>query len=443
MIDLKALNRLIEQIAEEKGLEKENVISAIEDAIAAAYKKEYGEKGAWIKCEINLKTGELKFFRVKTVVDETTVRIPEKEGEKKEELKEGEEVLPRYNPDRHIFLKEAKEIKKDAQLGEEILFPLEEHQDFGRIAAQVAKQVVLQKLREAEKSSIIEEFKKKEGEIVSGVIQRIERGNVYVNLGRATGVMFFNETIPGEFYKIGERKRFYLLAVQPETKKLAGIVLSRMHPNFIIKLFETEVPEVHDGVVEIKAISREAGSRTKIAVASNVEGVDPVGSCIGQKGIRVMMISDELGQEKIDVIPWSDDPAKFIAASLSPAKVKSVEILPRREALVYVPDDQLSLAIGKGGQNVRLAAKLTGWKLDIRSVSKPEEVQKDGVAEASEEIKENREDSGLIEKPIEKEGSPMVESEKEEVEEIKESVESSGKPTKTRKKKIEKEKGEK
>ncbi len=390
MVDLKSLNRLIEQIAEEKGLDKDKVLTAIEDAVAAAYKKEYSERDAWVKCEFSLKTGKMTFSRVKTVVDETTVRMIEEEAEKpaehkkETEQKEGEELLPRYNPERHILIKEAKEIKKDAQLGEEILFPLEEHQDFGRIAAQVAKQVVLQKLREAEKSSIIAEFKNKEGEIISGVIQRIERGNVYVNLGRATGVMFFNETIPGEFYKIGERKRFYLLAVQEETKRLPGVVLSRTHPNFIIKLFEMEVPEIHDGVVEIKTLSREAGSRTKIAVASSIEGVDPVGSCIGQKGIRVMTISDELGQEKIDVIQWSEDPAKFIAASLSPAKVKSTEILPRREAIVYVADDQLSLAIGKGGQNVRLAAKLTTWKIDVRSISKPEEVQEGGIAEAPE-----------------------------------------------------------
>jgi len=388
MIDLKSLNRLIEQISEDKGLKKEQVLGAIEDAIAAAYKKEYGERGAWVKCVLNLKTGEMEFYRSKTVVDETTIRVMEEGEEEKEEKKDGEEVLPRYNPERHIFLKEAKETKKDAQLGEEILFPLEEHQDFGRIAAQVAKQVILQKFREAEKSSIIEEFKKKEGEIVSGIIQRIEHGNIYVNLGRTTGVMFFNETIPGEYYKIGERKRFYLLAVQVETKRMPGIVLSRMHPHFINKLFEMEVPEIHDGVVEIKGISREAGNRTKIAVASTIDGVDPVGSCIGQKGIRVMTITDELGQEKIDVIPWSEDSAKFVGASLSPAKVRSVEILPRREALVYVPDDQLSLAIGKGGQNVRLAAKLTGWKIDVRSQSKPEEVLEGGVAGVVEEKEE-------------------------------------------------------
>ncbi|MFA5386079.1 MAG: transcription termination factor NusA [Candidatus Paceibacterota bacterium] len=388
MIDLKALNRLIEQIAEEKGLEKEKVLGAIEDAIAAAYKKEYGERGAWVKCVLSLKTGEMEFYRSKTVVDETTVRIAEEGEEEKEDKKDGEDVLPRYNPERHIFLKEAKETKKDAQLGEEILFPLEEHQDFGRIAAQVAKQVILQKFREAEKSSIIEEFKKKEGEIVSGIIQRIEHGNIYINLGRTTGVMFFNETIPGEYYKIGDRKRFYLLAVQEETKRMPGLVLSRMHPHFINKLFEMEVPEIHDGVVEIKGVSREAGSRTKIAVASTVDGVDPVGSCIGQKGIRVMTITDELGQEKIDVIPWSDDAAKFVGSSLSPAKVRSVEILPRREALVYVPDDQLSLAIGKGGQNVRLAAKLTGWKIDVRSQSNPEEVLECGVAGVVEEKEE-------------------------------------------------------
>lgn len=388
MVDLKSLNRLIEQIAEEKGLDKDKVLAAIEDSVAAAYKKEYSERDAWVKCEFSLKTGGMKFSRVKTVVDETTVRMIEEEAKKpaehkkETEPKEGEEILPRYNPERHILIKEAKEIKKDVQLGEEVLFPLEEHQDFGRIAAQVAKQVILQKLREAEKGSIIAEFKNKEGEIISGVIQRIERGNVYINLGRATGVMFFNETIPGEFYKIGERKRFYLLAVQEETKRLPGVVLSRTHPNFIIKLFKMEVPEIHDGVVEIKAVSREAGSRTKIAVASSIEGVDPVGSCIGQKGIRVMTISDELGNEKIDVIQWSEDPAKFIASSLSPAKVRSTEILPRREAIVYVPDDQLSLAIGKGGQNVRLAAKLTTWKIDVRSISKPEEVLEGGVAEA-------------------------------------------------------------
>ena len=228
-------------------------------------------------------------------------------------------------------MKEAKKIKSDAQVGEELELTLEEHADFGRIASQAAKQVILQKLRETERDSVKKEYQGKEGEIISGVVQRIERGNVYVDLGRATGIMFYNETIPGEHYRIGERLRFFLLAVQEETK-IPGLILSRSHPKFVSKLFELEVPEIHDDLVEIKAMAREAGSRTKIAAASKVEGIDPIGSLVGQRGTRVMSVTNELGNEKIDIIQWSDDPEKFIASSLSPAKVISVEILPRREA---------------------------------------------------------------------------------------------------------------
>jgi len=374
MLDLKALNRAIEQIAQEKGIEPEAVLGAIESAIATAYRKEYRKKGEIVKCKIDTKTGELKFWQIKTVVDESLVRIKEESEERKEES--GEELLPLYNPDRHLWLEEARQIKADAQVGEELELPLERQEEFGRIASQAAKQVILQKIREVERNSVQKEYQGKEGEIVSGLVQRIERGNIYIDLGRATGIMFYNEAIPGEHYRIGERLRFYLLAVQEETK-IPGLILSRSHPKFVSKLFELEVPEIHDELVEIKGIAREAGSRTKVAAASKVEGIDPIGSLVGQRGTRVMSVTNELGNEKIDIIGWSENPEKFIASALSPAKVVSVEILPRREARVLVPEDQLSLAIGKGGQNVRLAAKLTSWKIDVRSASRPEVVQFD------------------------------------------------------------------
>ena len=402
MFDLKNLARAIEQIALEKNIEKEKILEAIEASIAVAYKKEYEKKGEIIRAKLNVKTGEMKFWQVKEVVDETTVRIideNEEVAQKADEIatppalrgrndnvrydtpKEGEEEVPRYNPDRHLLIEDAKKIKADAKVGDELTFPLETHEDFGRIAAQTAKQVVLQKLREAERESILVEYRGREGEVVSGLVQRFERGNVYVDLGRATGVMFYNESIPGEHYRLGDRAKYFVLAVQEEGH-MPGIILSRSHPKFVSKLFSVEVPEIGDGTVEIKAITREPGSRTKIAVLSTVEGVDPVGSCVGQRGTRVMAVSNELGQEKIDIIEWSEDPYKFIANSLSPAKVKAVEILPRREAKVFIAEDQLSLAIGRGGQNVRLAAKLTGWKIDVRSQAKPDEVVEGGVAVA-------------------------------------------------------------
>jgi N utilization substance protein A len=389
-MNLKDLGKAVQQVADEKGLSAEKVLEAVEAAIASAYKKEYGKRGEVIKTKLDLKTGVMSFSQVKTVVDESTVRLVE-EGEEPElyEPKRKEEIgalseedrLPRYNPERHIMIEEAKSLfpKKDLALGDEVTFPLETHEDFGRIAAQAAKQVILQRLRESERDSILNEWRSKEGQIVSGVVQRFERGHVYIDLGRAVGVMFANESIPSEHYRPGERLRFLVLAVQ-EDSRLPGIILSRSHPNFVQKMFELEVPEISDGTCEIKAIAREAGNRTKIAVVSHVDGVDPVGACVGQRGTRVMAVNNELGQEKIDIIEWSEDPKKFVGSSLSPAKAKSVEILPRREARVYVGEDQLSLAIGRGGQNVRLAAKLTGWKIDVRSQARPEEAQEGGVA---------------------------------------------------------------
>lgn len=399
-MDLKALVQTVSQIAEEKGIEEAKVLEAIEGALAAAYKKEYEKRGMNVRAKLDPETGEVSFIQAREVVDEKGVRMPSEAAEEEQEAEESEEKLPRYNAERHILLEEAAKEKPDAKVGDELTYPLPEEANFGRIAAQTAKQVVLQKLREAERESIVGEFKDKEGGIVSGVIQRFERGNVFVDLGRTTGIMFSNESIPGEHYRTGERLRFYVLGVQAESR-IPGIILSRGNPNFVSKLFELEIPEIADGVVEIKAIAREPGSRTKVAVASNVEGVDPVGSCVGQRGTRIMAITNELGQEKLDVVEWAEEPEEFIAQALNPAKVKSVEIVGNREARVLVADDQLSLAIGKGGQNVRLAAKLTGWKIDVRSQARPEEELEGGVAEVKGEREEGeRADVHEEEKPI-------------------------------------------
>jgi len=412
-MDLKILIQTVRQIAEEKGIDEKKVIEAIEGALAAAYKKENEMRSFNIKATLDSESGEATFAQIKEVVDESIVRIENDVSVNEEEAEESngdeEDKLPRYNEDRHILIDDAKKIKEDVELHEELEFPIKGAEvDFGRIAAQTAKQVVLQKLREAERDSIVDEFKDKEGTIVSGVVQRFERGNVFVDLGRTTGIMFGNESIPGEHYRTGERLRFYILGVQSESRT-PGIILSRANPGFVEALFALEIPEITDGIVEIKAIAREPGSRAKVAVKSTVDGVDPVGSCVGQRGTRIMAITNELGQEKLDVIEWDEDVEEFIAHSLNPAKVKDVEIVGDREAKVLVAEDQLSLAIGRGGQNVRLAAKLTGWKIDVRSQTRPDEALEGGVADielsdeevdsTSDEVVENKKDAGE-EKPI-------------------------------------------
>lgn len=374
----------IMQIAEEKGISKDKVIETVEAALAAAYKKEYGKRGQHIRAEFNQVDGSAKFFKILEVVDEATREFvsaqaesdlmqveAEKEKTKKEEKMEQkeseneEEKLPRFNQERDVILEEAKKIKKDAKVGDIIEIALESKSDYGRIAAQTAKQVIIQKIREAERDSMFKEYKEKEGEVVNGSIQRIEGRNVYIDLGKSIGVLFPSEQIERERYHIGQRIKVYLAKVESDPKG-PGITLSRVHSEMIRKLFELEVPEVFSGTVEIKSVAREAGSRTKIAVFSKEEGVDPIGSCVGQKGTRVQAVIDELGGEKIDIIEWSEDVQKFIAAALSPAKVLSVELNEeKQESVVKVPEDQLSLAIGKQGQNVRLAAKLTGWRIDV------------------------------------------------------------------------------
>ncbi|MBI2087089.1 MAG: transcription termination/antitermination protein NusA, partial [Candidatus Zambryskibacteria bacterium] len=272
-----------------------------------------------------------------------------------------------YNPEHHILIEDARKIKKDAQLDEEIIFPIESKGEYGRIAAQTAKQVIMQKIREAEKIHLVSEFGEKEGEIISGTVQRMERGNVFVDLGRASGILPYEEQIPGERFSQGERVRAYLYRVE-ESPRGIFLRLSRSHPKFLEKLFEAEAPELANGAVVIKAIAREAGYRSKIAAEAKDNHIDPVGALVGGRGVRVSTVMSELRGEKIDVIEWSAEPKKFIEEALSPAKILDIEINEgEKTAIVHVSEDQQSLAIGKGGQNVRLAAKLTGWKIDIQS----------------------------------------------------------------------------
>jgi len=367
-MDLKAMQSALSQLEEEKGVSKEKVIEAIEMALAAAYKKDFGKKGQIIRAKFNMETGETEFSQIRIAVDESMLKAEDEEdSEEKEEQEEGAVRKIRFNPEHHIMIEEARKIKKDIQPGDELVFPLENKKDYGRIAAQTAKQVIIQKIREAERASVYEEFKKKEGQIISGIVQRVDNGNVFVDMSRVTAILPRDEQIRGERYRVGERVRALLFSVE-DTPRGINLHLSRSRSDFVAKLFELEVPEIANAIVEIKEIAREAGSRSKIAVASNEDGVDPVGSCVGQKGVRINAIIMELGGEKIDIIEWSGDPERFVANSLSPAKILEVEIKEKeRSAVVTVDEDQLSLAIGKGGQNVRLAAKLTGWKIDIRS----------------------------------------------------------------------------
>lgn len=324
----------IMQIVDEKGLPKEKVLEVVEAALAVAYKRDYGKKSQVIRAQFDEIAKTASFFLVKEVVDETTREFVEETEETDEETTVvapvvdeavDEDRLPRYNPERDLTLEDAKLIKKTAKVGDIIEIELPSHEDFGRVAAQTAKQVVIQRLREAEREVMFEEYKDHEGEVLNGIIQRIEGRNIYVDLGKSVGILFPSEQVETESYRIGQHIKVYLVRVEAESKG-PGLVLSRSHPDMIRHLFSLEVPEITAGTVEIKAIAREAGSRTKIAVSANQEGVDPIGSCVGQRGTRVQAVIDELGGEKVDIIEWSEDPVKFIIAAMSPAKVVSVEI---------------------------------------------------------------------------------------------------------------------
>lgn len=351
-MQLNELIATIDEICEEKNLPTQKVLEAVEHALAIAYRKDFGNKNQNIKVKLDLKTGEIEVFDEKIVVDDS------KEGEEK-----------KFNPRKEITLSEAKKIKKKVKVGDEIRIKLPVPSDFGRVAAQAAKQVIIQKLREAEREVIYQEYKEKEGKIITGIVQRKERGNVFIDLGKITAILPFQEQIKGEKYLPGQRIKVYILEVKPV--RGLEVIVSRAHPEIVREVFKSEVPEVANGIVEIKAIAREAGSRTKIAVATKEKSIDPVGTCIGQRGSRIQTIINEIGGEKIDIVEYSDNPVKFIINALSPAKISSVEISDEKNkiAKVKVKPDQLSLAIGKGGQNVRLAAKLTGWKIEVEKES--------------------------------------------------------------------------
>ncbi len=333
----------LEQLEKEKGIKKEIIIEAIEAALISAYKKNFGS-AMNVKVNIDRTTGDVRVFGLRKVAEEPDM----------DQMDISVDEAAKLNPTLAV-----------GDIAEMEVTP----RSFGRIAAQTAKQVVVQKLREAERGIIYDEFYNKESDIVTGIIQRIEKRNVIVDLGKTEAVLAPAEQTPGEEYRFNERLKSYIVEVKKTTKG-PQIMISRTHPGLVKRLFELEVPEIHEGVVEIKSISREPGSRTKIAVYSRDENVDPVGACVGQKGTRVQAIVDELRGEKIDIIKWSNDPKDYISSSLSPAKVVRVDANEEEKAArVIVPDYQLSLAIGKEGQNARLAAKLTGWKIDIKSES--------------------------------------------------------------------------
>ena len=332
----------IEEISKEKGISKEQLFSALDAALVSAYKKNYGSINSNVKVMIDRETGAINVYSLKTVVEEVE------------------------NDQLEISLEDAKELNIKLQLGDMAELKVIP-KDFGRIAAQTAKHVVVQKIREAERGIIYDEFITRENELVTGLVQRKEKNNVYFDLGKTEAVLEAKEQVPGETYNINDRIKTYIVRVEKTTKG-PQIILSRTHPGLVKRLFELEVPEIQDGIVEIKSVAREAGSRSKIAVYSYDENVDPVGACVGQKGQRVQVIVDELRGEKIDIIDWSEDPVEFVASALSPAKILEVNINKEAKiAQVLVAENQLSLAIGREGQNARLAARLTGWKIDIKS----------------------------------------------------------------------------
>ncbi len=402
--DLKIFVSALTQISEEKGLAPEKIVEVVEAALAAAYKKDFGKKGEIVKAKLNLQTGEIKFWQVRQVIDESMIYSEKELAEMKDAKNEdsagkSEERDPVeediggdkkivFNPKKHILLVEAKSIDPNMKIGEEMIFPLEAKSDYGRIAAQTAKQVILQKLKEAERENIYKEYQSKEGEVISGVVQRIEGKNVYLDVGKTLGLMPSKEQIPREYYKPGQRLKVLVKKVE-ETPQGPVILLSRAYPKLVSKLFEIEVPEISSGQIEIKAIAREPGARTKVAVSSSQPEIDPIGAMVGQRGTRVAAVINNIGGEKIDIIRWSESLEEFITSSLSPAKIEEIRLEDNSRALAIVPEDQLSLAIGKDGQNVRLAAKLTGWKIDICSRAELEKRAKEQFKEADQEAQNN------------------------------------------------------
>ncbi len=369
-VDVKEFITALDEVEKEKGISKEYLVEAIEEALVKAYKQNYDadENADNVKVTIDKITGEIHVYSAREVVTEFPV------------------------PELEISLEEAQKIDKHYNVGDIVNIEVKP-KDFGRIAAQKAKQVVVQKIREAEKDMIFTEFNDKKGEIVTGLIQKADGKLVVLDLGKLEGVMPQKEQIPTENYRVNDKIRGYVLQVEKGLKGTPQVIVSRSHPDFVRKLFEFEIPEIYEGLIEIKSVSRDPGSRSKVAVYSRDENIDPVGSCVGQKGVRIQNIINELNGEKIDVIEWNEDPAIYIAAALLPAQVMAVDVREEEKfAQVIVPDDQLSLAIGKAGQNARLAARLTNWKIDIKSESQIRELllsMQENGEEETETIAEN------------------------------------------------------
>ncbi len=343
-IDNKELILALEELEKEKGIKKEYLLESIETALVTAYKRNF-DSSENVKVEMDEKTGATHVYSVKDVVEEIE------------------------NPVQQILLGEAKKINKTLKVGDQVNIEIVP-KNFGRIAAQTAKQVIIQKIREAERDVLFTQYSDRKGEIVSGTIQKADRGIVIMDLGKLEGIMPVKEQIPTEIYRVNDKIKAYVVDVERGDKGIPQVIVSRSHPDFVRKMLEIEIPEIYEGIIEIKSVSRDPGKRCKVAVYSQDENIDPVGSCVGQRGIRIQNIINELHGEKIDVIEWSPDISIFIAAALLPAKIMAVDIKEEEKfAQVIVPDDQLSLAIGKSGQNARLAAKLTNWKIDIKSES--------------------------------------------------------------------------
>lgn len=372
-LDLKQLSAMVNVIAEEKGLPEEAVLDVVQMAIAAAWRKDNGDKDMNVRAMLNTKTGEAVVYIEREVIEDDVA----------------------YNPATEIPLAEAQKIKADAQIGD-LIEEKEEVKDFGRVAAMTAKQVVVQRLREAERDAVLSEFEDKIGTVMTGVVARVEPRVVRVDLGKATGIMPRSEQIDGEYYTVGERLKVYIKGVEHDDAR-AQLILSRGSAEFIEYLFRQEVPELENGSVEIRGIAREAGRRTKIAVMSTVPGVDPVGTFVGGRGIRVQAIMNEIGdREKIDIINWSDNPSEYIREALSPAEIMKVEI-DGKKAKVYVTEDQQSIAIGRQGQNVRLASKLTGYDLDIELAKAPEKKKRKNAEDSLLNALSETDEDGAVE----------------------------------------------
>lgn len=357
----------IKQICYEKNLEYDRVLEAIEAALAAAYRKDFGDKNKQnIVAKFNPVSGETLVFDVKTVVEDQELPTEEELSALKAKQDETGEEYKVFNPKTEIMLSDAKKLDPKYEIGDEVRTPLEIPAEFGRMAAQTAKQVIIQKLREAERDAIYEEYKKREGSLLQGMVHRKDGDAFIIDFGKINGVLLPADQIRREFYRIGDRLSFYVKSVEKGAKG-PELMVSRNHPEIVRVLFEREIPEIYNGDIEIKNIAREAGARAKVAVHTDIENLDPIGSCIGQRGARIQTIISELNGEKIDIIQWDEDAKKYIANAMAPAKITGVELNDEEKlAIVTVPKDQISLAIGRDAQNVRLAVQLTGWAISVR-----------------------------------------------------------------------------